>query len=137
MSLYTLFETDRNCETEGFRLVLQDGDVEIVFVVARAGGANKQFASKMQSLMRPHQHAAQSGNLKDQIAEDVMIKVMAESLILDWSGVADRDGEALEFNKENCTQLLTDLPELRDAIWAEANKVANFITSEREESSKN
>ena len=98
---------------------------------------NKKYLKKMQSLMRPHQHAAQSGNLKDAIAEDVLIKVMSETLILGWDNVIGRDGEELEFTVENCSQLLRDLPELRDVLWAEANKVANYISMDREDAVKN
>jgi len=137
MSLYALFETDVSSETDGFILKLQDDDVEIAFLIARAGGANKKYLKKMQSLMRPHQHAAQSGNLKDAIAEDVLIKVMSETLILGWDNVIGRDGEELEFTVENCSQLLRDLPELRDVLWAEANKVANYISMDREDAVKN
>ena len=137
MSLYSLFETDQESESGGFKLTLVDGEMEISFTIARAGGSNKKFANRMQTLMRPHQHAAQSGKLDDEIAKDVLITVMADTLILGWDNVAGRDGEPLEFNKENCKQLLTDLPELRDLIWAEANKVANFIATDREEQAKN
>ena len=137
MSLYDLFETNADAETGGHRLTLQDGELEITFTIARAGGSNKKYSQRMQALMRPHQHAASTGNLKDSVAEGVMIKVMAETLILGWENVADRHGDALEFNTDNCKQLLKDLPELRDVIWAEANKVSNFIGEEREEASKN
>ena len=137
MSLYNLFEMDQTQETGGFRLTIEDGDVSISFLIARAGGSNKKFSSRMQNLMRPHQHAASTGKLDEKIAQDILLVVMAETLILGWENVADRDGEPKEFNRENCIQLLKDLPELRDMIWAEANKAANFIAVDREESAKN
>jgi len=136
MSLYSLFEMDQSVESEGFTLNLVDGDVTISFVIARAGGSNTKFSNRMQALMRPHQRAAASGQLKDEIAKEILIRVMAEALILGWENVADRNGEPMEHNVDNCIKLLTDLPELRDAIWAEANKAANFISEDREESGK-
>jgi len=136
MSLYSLFGTDQDAEKEGFELVLFDADIEIKFQIARAGGSNKKYAAKMQQLMRPHQHAASVGSLDDDVAEKILITVMSECLILGWENVAGPDGETIEFSVEACKRLLKDLPELRDVIWAEANKVANFIAVDREEQSE-
>ena len=137
MSLYSLFEMDQNAETDGFLLNLQDGDLTVSFLIARAGGSNKKYTNRFQALMRPHQHAAQSGKMDEEVAKAILTKVMAETLILGWENVNDRNGDPIEFSVEECTKLLNDLPELRDMIWEQANRAANFIAVEREENAKN
>jgi hypothetical protein len=62
---------------------------------------------------------------------------MSETLVTGWSGIYDRDGEELPFSVETCKKVLTDLPQLRENIWEEANRVANFMMGDREESAKN
>ncbi len=142
MSIYSLFETDKAAEVEGHALTLHDVDengeaYEIHILIARAGGSNSKYGKRFQSLMRPHQHAVNTGTMKDEVAEKIVAQVMAETLILDWDGIKGRDGEDLECTIENKLQLLNDLPQLREVIWAEANKVANFMAVGREEAAKN
>jgi|LWDU01.1.fsa_nt_gi hypothetical protein len=137
MSIYSLFETDIDRESAGFAMTFQDGDVEVTINIARAGGSNKAYAALMQKLLRPHQLAASSGGVNDDIAEEILIRVMSETLVTGWSGIYDRDGEELPFSVETCKKVLTDLPQLRENIWEEANRVANFMMGDREESAKN
>ena len=133
MSLYSLFETDESAELDGFELVLFDEDVEIKFTLARAGGNNKKFALRLQALMKPHKFAIEKGTMKDEAAEAIMCQVIAETLVLDWSGVTDREGNELEYSVAKAKELLLELPALRQMILEEAQNVANFQAVEREE----
>lgn len=133
MSLYGMFETNETAELDGFELVLYDGDVEIKFTLARAGGQNKKFANRLQALTRPYQRAMENGTMPDDKAAELMSQAIADTIILDWSNVADRDGNVMEYSPGRAKQLLIDLPELRTVIMEEASKAINFIAKEVEE----
>lgn len=136
MSLYSLYSTDNSIETEGFALEIWDGENCIKFAIARAGGANRKFANALESGMRPHKEAINRGKLSDEVAEDVLTKAIAKHIVVNWDNVVDRDGKEIEYSPEAAYQLLSDLPELRSMIWAEAQKISNFQAEEREEQAK-
>jgi len=133
MSLYSMFETNEDIEVEGFRLEIVDGENVIAFQIARSGGRNKKFAAALQAAMKPHEMAAQRGKVDDKIAEAILIKCIAKHIVKGWENVVGRGGEEVEYSPEAAEVLLTELPELRDVIWAEANKIANFQVEESAE----
>tara|TARA_R110002126_G_scaffold12171_2_gene53091 strand:- start:784 stop:1197 length:414 start_codon:yes stop_codon:yes gene_type:complete len=133
MSLYELFDEKKSEEKDGFILEICDGDTNIEFTLARAGGNNKKFALRLQALMKPHKFAIEKGTMKDEAAEAIMCQVIAETLVLDWSGVTDREGNELEYSVAKAKELLLELPALRQMILEEAQNVANFQAVEREE----
>lgn len=133
MSLYSLFGTNETAELDGFELILFDEDVEIKFTLARAGGSNKRFANRLQALLRPYERAVKSGSMADEKAAEIMSQTIAETIILSWENVNDRDGNPLPFTVAAAKQLLVDLPELRTVILEEAQKAVNFVAEEVEE----
>jgi len=136
MSLYDMFETSEDIETTGFKLEIVDGTNVISFRIARAGGRNKAFGTALQAAMKPHEMAAQRGAVEDSVAEGILIRCIAKHIVLDWDNVVGRDGEAIEYSAEAATALLTELPDLRDMIWKEAQDVANFQVESTEETAK-
>ncbi|HIK62208.1 MAG TPA: hypothetical protein EYF98_16145 [Planctomycetes bacterium] len=136
MSIYSLFDSNEKAEINGFMYTVQDGAIEISFLLARAGGANKQFTKKMAEALRPHQHAMNAGSLDEDLMIKLQIDVMSETLVLDWANLATRDGEEIDYSKEECVKLLTALPALRDLLFEQCNNRANFAHEEREESAK-
>jgi len=136
MSIYSLFDSNEKAEQNGFLFTVQDGAIEISFLLARAGGANKKFTKKMAEALRPHQHAMNAGTLDEDVMVALQIDVMSETLVLDWANVADRNGDEVAFSKEECVKLLTSLPALRDLLFEQCNSRANFAHEEREESAK-
>lgn len=135
MSLYSLFETDESAELDGFELVLFDEDVEIKFTLARAGGSNRKFSNRLQALLRPYDRAIKAGTMSEEKAASIMAQTMAETVIIGWENVFDRNGEKQAFSVAAAKQLLMDLPELRTVILEEAQNAANFIADEVEENS--
>jgi len=135
MSLYDIFETDPSTELDGFELILLDGDIEICFILARAGGKNKRFTNRLQALLKPYERAMATGSMNDDKAASLLSKALAETVIQDWKNVVDREGNPLPFTAENASALLIALPDLRSIIFEESQKAANFIAVEVEEAS--
>lgn len=134
MSLYKQFGTDKNLETSG--IILQYGEgVEIR--IARAGGSNKRYQKSMTQRSKPYRRAMANDTLGNDVAEKMLAEVYAESVVLGWEGVTDEQGEALEFNFDNCVKVLTDLPDLFADIREQAQKSALFRTDDLDEDVKN
>ena len=132
MSLYTKFSTDEGIEREG--VWLDYGGEK--FLVARAGGANTKYLQRLQHLSKPFTRQIQMGTFDEDQGREIAAQAFAETVILDWSGVMDREGQVMTFSKEACQQLLIDLPEIFQDIREFAADFTNFRTEEKIEEGK-
>lgn len=134
MSLYNTFETDKSLERDG--IVLDYGfnskNEPIQIRIARAGGANAKFAKVLEQKMKPYKRAIANDTMDNKVAEKLLVEAYADSVILDWTGVEDREGTALDFNRENVVKVLTDLPDLFMDIQSQSQKSALFRAELRE-----
>ncbi len=139
MSLYKQFKTDKNVEKEG--IVLNYGknskgaDIEIR--IARAGGANVQYAKLLEVKTKPYRRQIQNETLDNDVAEKITKEVYAKAVVLGWSGVEDENGKELEFSFENCMKLFDDLPDLWTDIQQQSTKAALFRADILEQDAKN
>lgn len=136
-NLNNIFETDEIAEQEGFELEVYEGDTVVKIMLARAGGANKKFATRLQARLKPYKRKIDLGQMDDEIAEDILTRTISETLVLGWTGVLDENDEEVPCNKENAYALLSALPGLRDLIYEEAQRISNFQSVERETNSGN
>lgn len=132
-SPYAKFGTDDKAELQG--IVLDFGDFAIR--VARAGGSNKKYAKALLKHMRPYRKAIQAGSMDLKLQREILAKVYAESVVLDWVNVVDEEGNEMAFNYDNVVKLLTDLPELFNQIVEDAENYRLFKEVEAEEIAKN
>lgn len=132
MSIYSMFETDPNLEADG--IALEYGDA--TFIVARAGRENKKFQHAVETRLRPYRNQMRLGTLDDEVGLKLVAEAYAESVILAWDGVTDRDGEPLEFNRANVVKVLLDLPVLFKDIQEQSQHFANFLAEARVEDAK-
>jgi hypothetical protein len=133
MSVYSAFKTDKTLEEAG--IWLNYGDFKIK--IARAGGGNKRFENSCKNRLKGYERALQIGALSNDKANELMQEIYAESVILDWEGVEDEQGNQLEFNKANVVKVLKDLPELFKDIEENSKKIALFRQDVLEKDSKN
>ena len=133
-SIYALFGTDSSMEQSG--IWLEYGEFGR-FLVARAGGSNSRFTKSMERLSRPHRRQIQNETLDESIANELLLKAFAESVILRWEGITDSDGKDLPFTRDNVIKLFKDLPDLFIDIREQAAKAANFQAAEVEGDLKN
>lgn len=133
MSIYSAFKTDKQLEETG--IWLNYGDFKIK--IARAGGSNKRFENSCKNRLKGYERALQIGALSNDKANELMQEIYAESVILDWEGVKDEDGNTLEYNKENVLKVLKDLPELFKDLEDNSKKIALFRQDILEKDLKN
>lgn len=134
MNLYNTFETDKNLERDG--IVLDYGfnskQQPVQIRIARAGGANARFAKVLEQKMKPYKRAIANDTMDNKVAEKLLVEAYADAVILGWEGVEDRDGNPLEFTRDNVVKVLSDLPDLFLDIQAQSQKSALFRAEVRE-----
>jgi hypothetical protein len=131
---YQLYATNKKLEAEK-GIVLDYPGFSIT--IARAGGSNKKFNKTMLELVRPYRRQQEQGLLDEELANELLIKAYAEAVILGWEGIDDENGEPLEYSKEACIKLLSDLPELFNDIQKQAQDYSNFKVIQEEIERKN
>lgn len=139
MSLYKSFSTNKDLERDGIVLDYGTNDAgsPIQIRIARAGGNNQKFAKVLEAKLRPHKRAMANETMDNGVAQRLLIETYAESIVLGWEGVQDRDGQDMPFNKQNVIKLFTDLPDLFTDVQQQAQKAALFRDQVREEDSGN
>jgi hypothetical protein len=137
-SIYDVFGTDTAREKSG--AVFEYGDIKVR--VARAGGANDRFTRLTIQKMQPYRRMLQAQQNKldaNTIAllRTIQTEVFAETVVLGWDGIADREGKDIPFSKVNCLQLLQQLPDFFDQLSGFAQDMSNFQSSVDESDVKN
>src|SRR6185369_3268373 len=128
-SLYQQFGTNVNYETEG--VVLDFGVSK--FKVRRAGGSNRRFASVFSRLTKPYARAIQAGTMDPDKSKHLLMKVYFEAVLIEWDNVRDRDGNVMQFCKDNFIKLMSDLPDFWEAFRTACEDMRNFQDAQVEE----
>lgn len=120
-SIFSVFGTDREAEENGKWFVITD---EISFKLRRFKSAH---ATKVrESLEKPYERLRKNGAIPADAMKKVVLQTMANSIIVDWKGVFDVDGNELLFTPEIALDLLEALPEMADELASLAAQMDNF-----------
>lgn len=122
-NIYDKFGTNKKAEQEGITLDYGDG---LTIQIARAGGSNIRFEKAAQQKMRKFGLQAKHDLLEPEQMRSIFREVLAETVVLGWTGVTDKEGNELPFNKENCIKVFTDLPDLFDDVLEQSRKASLF-----------
>jgi hypothetical protein len=139
MSLFAQFKTNEDLEKKGVLLdygKTADGK-DICIRVARAGGSNKAFDKRMESLTKPIRRQLQNETVDPAVLDTILRKVWAETVVLGWENVQGEDGKDIPFTVDNCVKLFTDLPELFADVQEQTRKSSLFRQANLELEGKN
>lgn len=107
LDVFKKYAVNLDAEVDGVWRHLHGAD----FLIARSG--NKNFNKALTEAYEKNREALEAGGDKaDELAEQVMLGVMADTVILDWKNVGLK-GKELPYSRENVIKLLS-MPELRD-----------------------
>ncbi|MGH1376691.1 MAG: hypothetical protein ACRBCK_10115 [Alphaproteobacteria bacterium] len=120
---YEIFENNRELECEKGVVIEYPG---FSFTILRAGGTNTKYDEALARKLRPIANQISFGSMEEGAAKKIYAEVYAETVIVGWDNMADRQGNPLEFNFDNCVQVLLDLPDLFIDIKKQANSLATF-----------
>lgn len=139
MSLFAQFGTSKQKETDGIRLEFapnEDGTIP-TFIIARAGGANQNYAKTLTRKTHPWKHLIAIEQLPEAKANQILIDTYAESVILGWENVQDQSNQPIPYTREACIALLKALPQLFVDIQRTAENHAKFSDATTEQEIKN
>lgn len=100
MDIIATFTTDEKLEAEGKWFPLSK---TAKVLVARSG--NDKYMSVLRQKMKEAQIDLSAGEEAEKLAEDVLIDVMAETLLLGWEGIT-HDGKPVPYSREQARTYL-------------------------------
>lgn len=125
------FGTDKDLEREGVWVDMSGG---ASIKVARIG--NPEYKRMFQKITTPYKQQLRTNNMDEDIAEELLIKAMASTILLDWKGIYEGD-EEMKYSIENAEKVLRDLPDFRVFVTEVSSEMELFRQGEQEEGIKN
>lgn len=126
--LFRTFKTDPELERQGVFIDYGPNSKgrNMRIRLARAGGANEEYAKLLEQVTRPYRKAIQAGSLPKDVVEDLYLDVFARAVVKGLENFEDKDGADLPFTVDSVKYLAKELPDLY-ADWQEqANRLAVF-----------
>lgn len=122
MKLSKEFGTDTQLEQEG---VWVDYSPGVRFKIART--ENPRYRRRLKQLSEPLRHQLRVRTLSAEQAEDIVTRVVAETVLLDWEGIEHEEtGEPLPYTTDEGYKALTNLRDLRAWVFETAENMALF-----------
>lgn len=133
VSPYDIFSTEENLEVSGVEVAIG----QMFFTLARAGGQNMKFKKAAQAKFKPYEFAIANDALSERQAQELVVDVFVDTVLLGWRNVYGRDKVLIPYSKEAAIKLLLDLPDLFLRLQNEASTMSNFRKKGIEEVAKN
>lgn len=122
-NLFKKYETDKQLENEGVEIEI-DG---AIFICRRAGGGNRKYraAIGLAAAAPDIQKRLNSTDKVESLAADdeATMQAFAESVVVGWREILDRNDQPLEFSKENFLDLMRSCPD----VWLELRLAARDV----------
>jgi hypothetical protein len=116
-----MYQTNTSLEVDG---VTMEVTPTISLKIARAGGANTEYAKVATEVFKPYR--AVMDKLSDEDFRKLQATIYARTVVRSWIGVTDAKDQELECTEENIIRLLCDLPDLFAAIQLVASDANGF-----------
>ena len=121
------FATDEKSELEG---IWEDVAEGAKVLVARVG--NKEYTERFRRLGKGLQRQLDRGTMPEDKQAAILISIIAETILLDWSGLSDK-GKPIEYSRETARTMLKEYPDFRQLVWDIANDAENYRVKDRED----
>lgn len=133
MDLFKNFATDSAKETEG---VWEDYDETASFLIARQN--NKAYDRMMAAKVKAHERLLkQTSDAAEKKSDEIIIDVMAKTILLDWKGTFEWDGQPVgPYSVEKAKQMLA-VKDFRQWVSEVSRDVNRFKVETEEEEAKN
>lgn len=135
-SIFDICEIDTTAAEDGrwFEDIFDNGTGIDVKVRRLSSKPSMQVRRRVEQQYRKH---LKKGKWDPDVLVEILLKQMAEAVVLDWRGILDKNKEPIEYSKENAYALMKKLPVFRDAIVVLANGLDNFRAEEQNDITKN
>ena len=98
----------------------------VPLVIARAN--NEKFKKVFRTLTKPYQREIDRGSIKNELAEELLCKALAQTILLGWD--AEKMPGNFPYTVENAESLLLNDPDCREFVMAIAKEAENFYSEE-------
>lgn len=138
-SIYKVFKTSTQAENNGQWFNYGEGPTgrDQRILLARMGPSNKRFSAAYERFQREFGRQVDSGTLANETARAAMVEMMADSIVLNWEGICDENGQELPYSRENVIKVLTDLPEFFHELRDLASKREHYLEQQDREDAGN
>jgi peroxiredoxin family protein len=117
-----IFSFDKDKAETGVPIIVgvnQKGD-DVTIYVAMAG------SERHEKTQRKYSKQLERARRNDKLTRKIMAKIVAQSLLIGWDGVLDKDGTAVEATTENKIKALMEHKQLYMSVLEAAMDEANF-----------
>lgn len=108
MSFLSKYKTDKSAELNG---VWVEVDNDVSFRIARLN--NDKAREMRRTLEKPYRNFQ---TIPDSKSEEILRKVIAHTVLLDWKGLVDEAGEVIAHSPEAVERLLKEYPDLLNDV---------------------
>lgn len=126
------FSFDPRAETEGVRVHLGEG---LYVVVGRVN--SPRFVEAMRKHSGPYKFEMDRNTLSEDVAQKILVKVYAETILLGWENMQDEAGQDIPYSREAARKAMEDYPEFFNMVKDAASRMELFRSAERAEAAKN
>lgn len=132
VDIFNDFAVNENAAVDGVWVPYR-GDIE--FLIAKAG--NKNFRKQAQVVFKRHGRLLdQGGEAAEAKGKELLVDLMAKTVLLGWKGTVKFQGAALEYSVDNAKKLLAQ-DGFRDWVDTQAKDEANYKAVQDEADEKN
>jgi hypothetical protein len=128
MGFLNKYKTDKTAEVAG---VWVEIDAGVEWKVARLN--NEKARTERRNLEKPYRNFQ---TIPDHVNEEILRKVVARAVLLDWKGVTGDDGKEIPYTPETAEKLFKELPDLLNDVVSLAMARETF-QAEGTEAAKN
>jgi hypothetical protein len=115
------FATDLDLEEDGVWIDIGDGGS---LLVARLG--NPKYREYLRKASKGLRSSIRNKSISEELSDEILLKAMSETILLDWKGIDDDNGKPIKYTKETCLKLLTDLRDFRLLVTEIASEQQSF-----------
>ena len=75
--------------------------------------SNPKYEEYLREQTKPHMRRLRSGNLENDVIEEITQKAMARYILLNWEGLKDENDQEIPYSEKKAFELLSD-PKYKD-----------------------
>ncbi len=128
MGFLNKYKTDKTAEVNGVWIEVDDG---VEWLIARLN--NERAREMRRKLEKPYRSFS---NIPDKVSEEILRKVIANTVLLDWKGMTDESGKVIPYSADKAEELLKEFPDLLTDV-ANASMARETFQAEATEAAKN
>lgn len=127
MDIFNQFASDSTLENSGTWVTVGDA----ALLLARIG--NVKYSKMLTELVEKNEVLLGAGDdAADKLNEDLMVEVLAKTVLLNWKGNFSYKGQPLSYSLDNAKMVLAHT-DFRKLIVKQATDLANFKAKQEEE----